>query len=1176
MAYNTRFRFRFESNVNGNNYRIDISQNGYSGSVLERAVGGSPVLRRDQNEHIGGTSLEFPAECLVNEEFAALYTTNPHEFKADLYCNNIRIWQGYVTTELYAEPDIAPPYDVTVTCTDGLGELKNVPFTGGNTSSLEATIAGILTNTGLSLSISKVSSISAVRAQLDFLSSAIYDSRHLTGKTCYEVLQTILRSLNMVITQYDGAWLLYRESDIAASSLRTVEMGSLASAPWWVVGQLSSEVRPARKRVAVSSPAHYRDNALPGIDTYTPSGTASWSSAGYWVLSKNASIVGRLAMDGAKFRQLLTVKARAASGSVEQKVRIQVKLTTSSTSYAPSSTFFLTESSTTETNRRRDMGHAVIQSSGFSWNASAAYIERTLAAPSESPDADVSLLELTLPFAEGSRSNYPGTVEITISAPSGNTSTIAVHDAILTKEVELAGVRHVLNIDNGARGEADEVELDFIPEVTDIASGGLYSETGYRSTEALMFMNGSLRDSAGNLLINFRTAQLGSQPYISLMAKDYALDVALPRLVKSGVVNTPLNAGPFLPVRATSGGMEFVFDTWSWDLYNDELSFEMTSLPAASITAESEEVQVAVPTAPSGSSTHGGSTGGGGGAGGSITAADVINALGYTPANPSDLHTEGWDDAASKAHEHSNMQALAWVTVANVGRWNAAADDMHEHDNKPILDGISNASINNWNEAAKAKHTHSNKGILDTITQALINAWNNAVSMAHSHSNKALLDTFSQSDVDGWDDAAEKAHTHSNKGILDGITAAKVQKWDSNTPSSVYICYFNSTPYSDVDSNYRDHTVFCDFNGTAMPLTDIDSDDNFIFKGFEGDRLLELTLSSSGWSSREVSIDVDSGIYKAIYGTTRHHDVGDAVSAGKIVLCSGLLGLNMAYAGNKQSATDDVYEFVGFYQGKKVTASVNRLDNWSYVLESETDVFNATYNVTHQREVESAVSAGNIVICSGLLGITMTYAGHDQSAGSATDDAIEFVGFYLGKKVTARVDRVDNWSYEMDSSESQFFICDFGETTYAEAIAALNAGKILLAHDGGTDAKLLADLTIRGGRDVFVFSGLNASGQALNLLLWQDNSWATERGAGANSFLAYFDDTTYSEVLSQINAGHDVVVRDDWGNGQYIVFHLAESDPANDIIYFFRIDREGRRELCTVNADNVWTSWLVN
>lgn len=1145
MAYNTRFRFRFESNVNGNNYRIDISQNGYSGSVLERAVGGSPVLRRDQNEHIGGTSLEFPAECLVNEEFAALYTTNPHEFKADLYCNGIRIWQGYVTTELYAEPDIAPPYDVTVTCTDGLGELKNVPFSGGNTSSLEATIAGILTNTGLSLSISKVSSISAVRAQLDFLSSAIYDSRHLTGKTCYEVLQTILRSLNMVITQYDGAWLLYRESDIAASSLRTVEMGGLASAPWWVVGQLSSEVRPARKRVAVSSPAHYKDNALPGIDTYTPSGTASWSSAGYWVLSKNASIVGRLAMDGAKFRQLLTVKARTASGSVEQKVRIQVKLTTSSTSYAPSSTFFLTESSTTETNRRRDMGHAVIQSSGFSWNASAAYIERTLAAPSESPDADVSLLELTLPFAEGSRSNYPGTVEITISAPSGNTSTIAVHDAILTKEVELAGVRHVLNIDNGARGEADDVELDFIPEVTDIASGGLYSETGYRSTEALMFMNGSLRDSAGNLLINFRTAQLGSQPYISLMAKDYALDVALPRLVKSGVVNTPLNAGPFLPVRATSGGMEFVFNTWSWDLYNDELSFEMTSLPAASITVESEEVQVAVPTAPSGSSTHGGSTGGGGGAGGSITAADVINALGYTPANPSDLHTEGWDDAASKAHEHSNMQALAWVTVANVGR---------------------------WNEAANAKHEHDNKSVLDTITQALIKAWNSAVEMAHRHNNKALLDTFSQSAVDGWDDAAEERHNHSNKALLDSLTSEDII-------SNLYIAGYGSTSYQNVEAALHDGKVIvCDYSGMLVPLTGIDSDDNFHFKGFLKDGLIEITLTTTTWSQQQGDIPSgDSNIFIADFGVTTYDAVDAAMKNHKVVLCQyqdGHYPLTrvenavLSFGGIRPGIAGEG----GATYGVSISVSAHGwVVNWKDLMPEVTFV---EWGHADYVEIEGLVNSGKKVFL------------HDGGTDIAalTDNTIlggkavfVFCGFNReGNIVRHTVDSDDNWSSEMVSSESRFFICDFGETTYAEAIAAQTVGKILLAHDGGTDAKLLADLTIRGGREVLVFSGLNASGQALNLLLWQDNSWTTERGAGANSFLAYFDDTTYSEVLSQINAGHDVVVRDDWGNGQYLVYHLAESDPANDIIYFFRIDREGRRELCTVNADNVWTAWLVN
>lgn len=1173
----------------GHNVRLEIHSREMEGDAGAKEIGNFTELTIHMNEShaaideaIHKSTLTFSmvdapdmpdTSTTKNSGWEFFYNSEPDEYSVSVYEDGALLWHGYVRQDAW-EGDLVYRNTLTISCIDGLGRLNDVfyepRFLAGQINNGMAKVKDII-NAGMEAAkVSMYHYVTSLPHELvdggqSMLNWAV-DTSAFEGKTWGEIVEPLLNSLGLCI-RYDGRGSIVLRTlrdlhTIQSAGVQTPQFlnrsGHYSLLPGYKAVKESTSFEAPENKVDTFTNGDFNSQGRlvkdkwngPDIRQYTYGNNFNDEQGGTdrYVLVQN--IPDDVTISG--FNERTIPLANRTKASISFNLAHNYDGTQGYKSLVPSGQMVC---------RIKWVSGSLTYFWDFmdnTWVLSDRYSYFNL----EGDSMDLSF-DVTTPDSKGQL-----VFGFVLTYPSfGGTQYGDVYTRLggFTIEVDEASFPKAINVTTNFN-EANTLNLDrksdYAQAPSWMLSAGSIGNSFYKYLPAEAFP--PIQQTAWNDKSTFLPFQV--QVHMQLLAlhakPNYLLSGDLKALGGSVIRMDGLWGIYGRSFMLTAGNYNCLdgflhdatleeFDTWE-DIFGSisaSYDYKEGEYPASSLTGATSVT----------------SSGGGGGEGGGITLAelqaylesnhyinslsqsDITNALGYTPANGT--NAGDWDDAASKRHTHSN---------------------------KSVLDGITGVQTSQWNDAANKKHTHSNKSILDTITQALINAWNSAVEMAHRHNNKALLDTFSQSDVDGWDDAAEKAHTHSNKSVLDGITAAKVQKWDSNTPAPVYICYFNSTPYNDVDSNYRDHTVFCDYNGTAMPLTGIDSDDNFIFKGFEGDKLLELTLSSSGWSSREVSIDVDSGIYKAIYGTTRHHDVGDAVVAGKIVLCSGLLGLNMAYAGNKQSATDDVYEFVGFYLGKKVTASVNRLDNWSYVLESETDVFNATYNVTHQREVESAVSAGNIVICSGLLGITMTYAGHDQSAGSAADDAIEFVGFYLGKKVTARVDRVDNWSYEMDSSESQFFICEFAETTYAEAIAALNAGKILLAHDGGTDAKLLADLTIRGGRDVFVFSGLNASGQALNLLLWQDNSWATERGAGANSFLAYFDDTTYSEVLSQINAGHDVVVRDDWGNGQYIVFHLAESDPANDIIYFFRIDREGRRELCTVNADNIWTSWLVN
>ena len=140
MAYNTKYSFRFV-NCNGAEYIIYLEEDGFSGTAKQRPLGKAPVLRMQENGPFRSTSLDLVLECREEGEFVSLYTTDPRQYRVSLWrryasSSNVLLWRGYVATELYSEPDIAPPYDVKITATDGL-EMLLVTLVDDGAGSLE-------------------------------------------------------------------------------------------------------------------------------------------------------------------------------------------------------------------------------------------------------------------------------------------------------------------------------------------------------------------------------------------------------------------------------------------------------------------------------------------------------------------------------------------------------------------------------------------------------------------------------------------------------------------------------------------------------------------------------------------------------------------------------------------------------------------------------------------------------------------------------------------------------------------------------------------------------------------------------------------------------------------------------------------------------------------------------
>lgn len=736
MAYGTKYRFTFDSEQ-GTPFQILIKKNGYSGSVLDRHLGGSPVLRRDKSDNICGTSLEIPAECAVDNEYEEFKTSTPFTFLVELYGGsslNTLIWTGYVTPELMSAPDIATPYDVQVSCTDGLGELKytNYPARGG--ASLEGHLEYLLGLANLDLDIEMVNDIyHGSYSTTQLLTDTAIDLDFLVGETCYDVLQYILASLHATITQHDGAWLIFRETGasivqrqgsdyyIPTSSGRGITVDNFGSMRthsdgWWPVGYMSHSNEPARKRIVLTTENHYIDNIL--SDSLWTAVSGGVDSGDYWTLAAAGDGMRQSYNFGypVSKKLLLSIKVRNV-GSGADAGKLSLKVVAVGRSYAGSQTFYLANGSYARRNTQTD----------FTWSTSEvdSLIEVQAPAP-EDTDEDYVDIGIVLPIYRNSARDYfyCSSLQITISNSDG-TYEQRVYGVSLSKYERFAGLRKVVELGNGARGDASDVGLIFAT----MAGGNLYD-----GVEQLM--HGVPVDATSlEPVQNWYSSKFTSgMDYLSLMARDYALSIAAARTRLRGTLNVPVGRAR-IPVcfQDDHDSVYYFIDTLSWELYNDELEADMISRPIANISVSDETLEEAASNNDTGHTQGTPSSGGGGGGGGT-------------------------------------------GTVTSVGL------------SVPTAFSVSGSPVTTAGTiAVSLKSTYK----IPTTTE-----WDAVNNVKHSHSNKSYLDGIGQEQITEWDAAFYYSHSHSNKSVLDGITAAKVQQWDAGGADTidVYIGGTNAAP----------------------------------------------------------------------------------------------------------------------------------------------------------------------------------------------------------------------------------------------------------------------------------------------------------------------------------------------------------------------------------------------
>ena len=626
-SYGSIYRFNVLSQ-NGTDVSIVISKKGYAGVAHQRSLGRAPILKRERNGNILGTSLEIFAESKAGGEFAQLYTSSADEYRVEVYKNQTLQWVGFVSPELYAEPDIAPPYDVQIIATDGLGELKNYSFTQGvGPRSFGSHLNSMLENTSLNLDIEVMSQLQyydgAWTGNTDIMSIMV-DMSHMTQESCYDVLQSMLASVNACITQQAGKWYLIRESDIynLVDRFSPVSFGSMNACSWWPIGNLSTDVVPAKKSVNLISENQYKTTVL---ENSQMSEDAAWEKELDAIYDEDEGAY-RLPGMGSAIRQkvsfysevnyllMLNISARnIGDGEDSQKLGVMVKML--GRTYQAGSEFWLLP--------RED------RADRYLWMDTEQYIEFELPAPSASDTrSDAERIEIRIPLYKYDNRSYAYAteIEVTLFNSTGNMAML-IQECTLTQYERTAGSMITAVIGNNAREAGDEIELAF-------------SDGEYAFPAAYVFRNAiPLAYDSEGIIKKWRTQFVEEGSYYSVMAKDYAMQVALPRLRYKGKLNVPAMSRPVIPLLFEREATYYLLDTYSYDLLNDELEVELISIPNASVALESEtitDIPSANPSSSSSSGSSGGGTSGGdtpGTGGGEVTfslASNTTNAVALT------------------------------------------------------------------------------------------------------------------------------------------------------------------------------------------------------------------------------------------------------------------------------------------------------------------------------------------------------------------------------------------------------------------------------------------------------------------------------------------------------------------------------------------------------------------
>jgi len=254
MSYGVKFRcvHKTETNNNETEYRIDISQRGYSGSITNvLAYGDVFELSYDKIEPteplkdpIQKGRLTFNLLVRGSTEqnlLEDIFEKAEGEYQMALYQDNQLVWKGYVLNDLLEISEGDFPHESTINAKD-FTRLEQFAFPlSEERKTVMETVSELVDDLGFNLGFKTYTNWEYSEMSGDILNGSIIDQRQLRNFgeigegdeydeddiaiTNFDALQFILKSFGLLMRQSDGFFRLYHLSALTSATTSENEYG---------------------------------------------------------------------------------------------------------------------------------------------------------------------------------------------------------------------------------------------------------------------------------------------------------------------------------------------------------------------------------------------------------------------------------------------------------------------------------------------------------------------------------------------------------------------------------------------------------------------------------------------------------------------------------------------------------------------------------------------------------------------------------------------------------------------------------------------------------------------------------------------------------------------------------------------------------------------------------------
>ncbi len=243
MAYGVKYRLTF-SDVLGNDKKLEILKDDYTGSVLDIEASNNPVVVTWENDNdfynpIIGSNCTINLKVTDDTQYDDFYKFNEKEYLVKVFYkdagNTFQLyWQGYIVTDTYRQVVTTTPYDIQIKAFDLLGSLDafDVTLTPGDsvrplrstsdphdptssvpTKTLAQNITDCLANTGLAMSLYVSLNIDSNDILDEVEGNGVFKfNENFDIENCKDYLSNILKCLNARLFQSYGRWYIINNS----------------------------------------------------------------------------------------------------------------------------------------------------------------------------------------------------------------------------------------------------------------------------------------------------------------------------------------------------------------------------------------------------------------------------------------------------------------------------------------------------------------------------------------------------------------------------------------------------------------------------------------------------------------------------------------------------------------------------------------------------------------------------------------------------------------------------------------------------------------------------------------------------------------------------------------------------------------------------------------------------